>query len=1133
MNTEDVWQKLRRRFTRLKTCRNCVHNEKSVCQVSSRRCLDNAKADFCPDGRYEFIPGMWPSGFHNEALYQATIAAPPPEPDSFSRSPHVHFGAHLWPVIHNEAPHKPWLWHLSKWEELSTQINGRCLVGVATGPDTAPFSEIRSLLSDRFELFELPNHKVEGENLTFRELLKRLPHGSDDVLIYAHGKGVQGSRYRSEAVRLWTELLYETVVFNWEEAIRRLSQGYKAFGSFRSFTTALNVIPHGWYYSGTFFITRLKHMKGKPVSPIWGGVEHFLGTHFPAHECWLEFADARDLGQEYYMDRMFPDTVMEGFNWETHRIGGVHCEQHKRELDWFLRQLRPDDRILVIGSRRGGLEYQINLRYPDAETVSVDCDPMDGNNRRLIVGSSHDPAIQRQVRALGDFDVVFIDGDHSHAGVSEDWELALKFRPRLIAFHDIADTTLHRRYGCRVDLLWSQIQRTHKTRQMVVGCGWGGIGVVDLEAESRCLIGPTTVSIIITARPQDDRFIDRAYQSAIEQGREVVVVWDSCQIPDRYRDKPLQISANFGDVSKARYAGFQAASGSIVLYLEADDILPPSFVADATNELVNATQEDDRVAGVYPEVDHIDEETTIRSTEKLACLWGKPIFECDNVAVAFALVWAHALRVAWHQGGGGSNSKGLGVWSCLTASGWRLMPCPNLRLQAPSHVTSISHFDTCERCPDDNAPSSLPVTVFATVSGRMHSWTCLKDWLMGLPSTARLVLCDRSGNTEFAKQIRSVYWSIDDVRIYSDSRKEDSLSEDDCDCAVYNRAFQEIHTPFTFVMDDELIPQMHASTALRELMEGFSPGVSAVFGFDQNRYRDTSYQLHRYVDVKGTGLRCVLARTRILQVIPQASPAWTWTDSWFWKRVHSRGYKVRLSTRTPCSRSDRTVLIICYHDLDPVERNPWTLHPDRFQSQLREIIKRGYKVMTLADAIRTDEERVAVITFDDGRAGCFTYGRKILADLNVQACFYVCPGFIDGNPPKHECYSRFMDWSQVKTLASDGHLIGSHSMTHRHMGKLSSDQIRNELIQSRESLERNIPQVNDGCRHFALPYGEGGCLVSDLAEECGYSTVVTTESTLNNHPLNLLGLGRLSVQSPCSSEQFINELTQLEIGSLN
>jgi hypothetical protein len=101
------------------------------------------------------------------------------------------------------------------------------------------------------------------------------------------------------------------------------------------------------------------------------------------------------------------------------------------------------------------------------------------------------------------------------------------------------------------------------------------------------------------------------------------------------------------------------------------------------------------------------------------------------------------------------------------------------------------------------------------------------------------------------------------------------------------------------------------------------------------------------------------------------------------------------------------------------------------------------------------------------------------------------------------------------------------------MGKLSSDQIRNELIQSRESLERNIPQVNDGCRHFALPYGEGGCLVSDLAEECGYSTVVTTESTLNNHPLNLLGLGRLSVQSPCSSEQFINELTQLEIGSLN
>jgi peptidoglycan/xylan/chitin deacetylase (PgdA/CDA1 family) len=201
---------------------------------------------------------------------------------------------------------------------------------------------------------------------------------------------------------------------------------------------------------------------------------------------------------------------------------------------------------------------------------------------------------------------------------------------------------------------------------------------------------------------------------------------------------------------------------------------------------------------------------------------------------------------------------------------------------------------------------------------------------------------------------------------------------------------------------------------------------------------------------------------------------------------------------------------------------------------MRELVKKGYKIATLEEAIGANsyEERVAVITFDDGRAGCFNYARTILSDLGIRACFYICPGFIDGNPPQHECYSRFMDWSQVRALAEEGHLIGSHSMTHCKMGEMSPDLLRAELDNSREEIDRHLRLPESRCRHFALPYGDGVLAVKDLAEECDYTTVVTTESTMNIHPFDHLSLARWSITSPCSAQQFSKDLTLLECGTL-
>jgi hypothetical protein len=134
----------------------------------------------------------------------------------------------------------------------------------------------------------------------------------------------------------------------------------------------------------------------------------------------------------------------------------------------------------VIGSRNGGLEYQLQQR--GHTTISIDIAPQPDNTQDIIVGSSADPEVQRRAREAGPFDVVFIDGDHSYSGAKSDWGFAQSLSPRLIAFHDIAPAIKHREEGCEVDRLWNEIKAAgHDTTEKVVGCGWGGIGIVRLR----------------------------------------------------------------------------------------------------------------------------------------------------------------------------------------------------------------------------------------------------------------------------------------------------------------------------------------------------------------------------------------------------------------------------------------------------------------------------------------------------------------------------------------------------------------------------------------------------------------------------------------------------------------------------
>jgi len=403
-------------------------------------------------------------------LYEETMSADPPVPDPFTAEPVIHFCAHLWPV------RGAWDWHAERWSELAAMIPGRKVIGVVTDRTTDTLQQVKEKLHGDFEFFEAENTK-HGENPTFQKLQTMMPNGQDDIILYAHGKGVRPHTSSSEAVRIWSEMMYETVLFNHEAIRTRLAAGYKSFGSFRTFGDIPLSPKERWHYSGTFFAIRGKSFNAGEVKTGYGGVEAWPGSHIKREEAWNEFSENSSFKQMYDINSIYPGFVDAQMQWEVDRIGGKRCEQHKRELDWFLAMLKPEWRVLVIGSRNGGLEEQIRKAHLSNETVSIDIAPQPDNTENLIVGSSANAAVQEEARRRGPYDCVFIDGDHEYAGVKVDWLFAQTLGAKLIAFHDIAEAIKHRNEKCKVDLLWNEIKAIHKTEEKIVGCGWGGIGV--------------------------------------------------------------------------------------------------------------------------------------------------------------------------------------------------------------------------------------------------------------------------------------------------------------------------------------------------------------------------------------------------------------------------------------------------------------------------------------------------------------------------------------------------------------------------------------------------------------------------------------------------------------------------------
>jgi len=167
-------------------------------------------------------------------------------------------------------------------------------------------------------------------------------------------------------------------------------------------------------------------------------------------------------------------------------------------------------------------------------------------------------------------------------------------------------------------------------------------------------------------------------------------------------------------------------------------------------------------------------------------------------------------------------------------------------------------------------------------------------------------------------------------------------------------------------------------------------------------------------------------------------------------------------------------LVLCYHAVSPTWDHRLAIQPDLLLRQIRVLSRFRPVHATFDDAFRSAPSIFPALEL-----------------LGVPIQIFVCTSYartgapltlpeLAGDDPEQ---LATMDWDALLEHAHRGVAIGSHAVSHPHLTKLTGDELRRELNESKEEIEDRLGRP---CEDLAYPYGEHDERVRAAARAAGY-----------------------------------------------
>jgi peptidoglycan/xylan/chitin deacetylase (PgdA/CDA1 family) len=133
-----------------------------------------------------------------------------------------------------------------------------------------------------------------------------------------------------------------------------------------------------------------------------------------------------------------------------------------------------------------------------------------------------------------------------------------------------------------------------------------------------------------------------------------------------------------------------------------------------------------------------------------------------------------------------------------------------------------------------------------------------------------------------------------------------------------------------------------------------------------------------------------------------------------------------------------------------------------------------------------DGDRRLAVTFDDGVRTVATQAAPVLQRYGIPWSVFVVTDWASG---KHRHADLLLNWDEIARLASEGAVIGSHSVTHPDLGSIAVEAARDEIETSKAVIAERTGIV---VTEFAVPLGQSSNWrpeVAALAADAGFEHV--------------------------------------------
>ncbi|MBN2029034.1 polysaccharide deacetylase family protein [bacterium] len=164
--------------------------------------------------------------------------------------------------------------------------------------------------------------------------------------------------------------------------------------------------------------------------------------------------------------------------------------------------------------------------------------------------------------------------------------------------------------------------------------------------------------------------------------------------------------------------------------------------------------------------------------------------------------------------------------------------------------------------------------------------------------------------------------------------------------------------------------------------------------------------------------------------------------------------------------------------------------PNQFRHVLEFLKQEDYHTISLHHYFNPASEppsKPIVITFDDSYESVYTHAFPLLEAYGFTATVFVISGYA-GKINKWDvnlgwCQFQHLSWDQIVQLKNAGFEIGSHTVHHPDLTRISSPLLKSELEISKKQIE---DKIGEEVRFISFPFGRYNQKVIEMSREAGY-----------------------------------------------